>query len=727
MLIYKYKMNSFTNEKLSILSNMMNNNSSSPKYICHNDLVYFKNELLKDLKTIESKLILKIDSSKKEFENKILNIENKYDSLKYKMLANTNTEKDYGIICSEKINKLFIFNENIEDKIFIHEKKLKEINDYLRETLYSFNKILQDSVLCPGIIGNNSKFSTFQKLIEYLLSNINILNSFKEKITILDIENYKNKLDRLTQTIKIRIDNFVDSSKKLTTNSLITFENKRIELYNTIDNKLIEAKNNLEYKINSINEKIDDQNNLIYNIKNEIMHKINKNILENNNSFNNINLKFEKYLNEIDEFNVKIKTINQDLEEKMKDHESNLTIKMNHSYNIIIEFNKKFKSLTLNDEIYNINSTLDKEYEKSNINLIENKELDIPSIQLKSSKSVGNILEKYFNGEIGLNQFQQSTKNKKIKRKTEKTNNIYKDDNNLENNSIDYLKNNFNNINEKFSFFKNIKYIKLNNKNEISSNSQDYFKNRFLIKKNKIDKAIIDNENKILNNIPRKEIIKTLLMGNNEPFTCYLMKGKNDRKNPKIKLNNSSKISRTKNHFLLKGKSEINVIPKRFRNNSAYHFNKRDLPNDLFNTGEDIKYLSNGEINNYHEIDKKGLSSLVKISRNLDNNINLIHNYTDILKNNSKIIQNSPLNENLENKKSFENNENNIKNLNSSEPIIYNINSKNNFGLNNKNKVNIKLRIVKKDTSHKLGSIKKGKDNIKSSYFYLDNKIIKNK
>ena len=170
-------MNSSSNEKLSIPREMINNNSSSPQYINRNDFIYFKNELLKDLKTIETKLILKIDSSKKDFENKIVNIENKYDSLKSKMsetIDTTNPEKDFDKNYSEKIDKLFMFKTNIEDKIFIHEKRIKEINDYLRESLYAFNKKIQDNLLCPGIIGNNSKFSTFQNLIDYLLSSINI-------------------------------------------------------------------------------------------------------------------------------------------------------------------------------------------------------------------------------------------------------------------------------------------------------------------------------------------------------------------------------------------------------------------------------------------------------------------------------------------------------------------------------------------------------------------------
>ena len=90
-------MNSSSNEKLLIPSEMVNNNSSSPQYISLNDFIYFKNELLKDLKKIETKLILKIDSSKKDFENKILNVEKKYDS-KSKMFESIDTTNPENIL-----------------------------------------------------------------------------------------------------------------------------------------------------------------------------------------------------------------------------------------------------------------------------------------------------------------------------------------------------------------------------------------------------------------------------------------------------------------------------------------------------------------------------------------------------------------------------------------------------------------------------------------------------
>ena len=53
----------------------LNNNQiikqSDPKYISQNDFIYFKNELLKDLKVIESKILSKVKATTDQFESKI--------------------------------------------------------------------------------------------------------------------------------------------------------------------------------------------------------------------------------------------------------------------------------------------------------------------------------------------------------------------------------------------------------------------------------------------------------------------------------------------------------------------------------------------------------------------------------------------------------------------------------------------------------------------------------
>lgn len=701
-------------------NNAININNTSPKYISQNDFIYFKNELLKDLKTIETKLTLKMDSSKKELENKFLNFENQFNAFKSKKFE-TPPQSDIDKVYSEKINKLFFSKTKIEDKIAIHEKRLKELNDYYSESIYSINKLIQEKIMCPGIVGNNSKFPTFQILIDHLISNINILNEFKDKMSVLDMHNYKTKLDKLIQSIKIQMDQIVSSSNKLTADTLITFEKKTNELFNIIDNKLNDVQNDLENKINVSNKTIIEQANLINKNRIELLNEINKVILENKNTFNNINLKFERCFNEIgcintkcEETNENMRKIKKDLEEKMKEHEYKLIAKISHVYRVMKDFNtelsKQFKSLSLNsDGVQYNNFDLNKLFE-NNINIIKNNEIDIPNIQLKSSHSVGSILKKYIEGEIGLNDFFHFTRNK-IKKKESKMNNIdINNSNDSENKTINNLNinkfkdfNSNNNIKVKNATIdnilnnKNVKYIKLDNKNSII-NKEEKYPNKMISDRKKIDNAVIENGNIILNQIPRKEIIKTLLMGNIDPFTFYLMKNKLEKKNLKIKLNmnQKSRTSRIKNNFLSKGKSDFNLSSKeRFRNNSSIQFDKKNSKNIIFKVREDVKQLSKDEINKEHPKNQKTLSD--EKSRNYDQYSLIVHNNTDVIKENSKHFKKSPIKDNnMENKTVVKNGK---INNNSLVEKIYDISFKKSLDLN-KNNAN-KNKILKKDKNIK--------------------------
>ena len=712
-------MNSFNVEKISIIDDIIKKNSSTPKFINQNDFIYFKNEILKDLKMIESRIIMKLDASKREFDIKFLNIENKFNSLKSKFLENPisiDLDKNY----SEKINNLYLFKTNLEDKLFIQEKKLKEINDYSKESIYSMNRLIQENIACPGIIGKNGKFSSFQNLVDHILSNLNILNAFKDKMVVLDIHNYKTKLDKLVKSFKVEMDTFVTSAKKLTTDSIINFENKGKELFIIFEHKLEEEKNELEKKINNTHKEIEEQHNLINNNKNELMNKINKHILIASDNFSKINSNHEKCLDEIEilskkneELNKNIKKISLDLEEKMKEIEHKLIIKMSHLYKMMKDFNeelnKRFKSLIENaDGVHYNNFDLNKLFE-NNINIIRNSEPEIPNIQLKSSHSVGSILKKYIEGEIGLNDFIHSARVHKIKRKSNSGNNL--NDSETKNNQFPNNEpNKYINQNNNNDDFQNIKHIKLD-KSEIMKNYTDNFKNKFFLNRKNLDKIAINKGNLLLNKVPKKEIIRSLLQGNELPFCFYLMKKKSE-KNNKIKsylnVNSKGNTERIKSPFLSKGKTDLNIFQKKNNKNNSFVFNKKEKK-IVFNNGEDSKQISNEEINDFQDVNKRTLSSLNDKSRNNANHSSFTYNNTDIEKNDSKIIKNKILKENKENNKNKTQ-----KNFYSSEAKVYEIKFKSSA-------MNIKIKDKKNKSVNKLNNIKEKND--KSDI----NKIIKNK
>ena len=154
-------------------SNLKINNETSFKpneqrYISQNDFIYFKNELLKEINTMETKLLSILKTNAEQNELKIFTINSKLNSFQTKILElSVSISSDNSQI--DKVKELFIFKSNIEEKISLQEKKIKDLNDYLNKSIYSMNKTIQDNINYPGVIGSNSKLNLIKsrKVIKY--------------------------------------------------------------------------------------------------------------------------------------------------------------------------------------------------------------------------------------------------------------------------------------------------------------------------------------------------------------------------------------------------------------------------------------------------------------------------------------------------------------------------------------------------------------------------------
>ena len=76
------------------------------------------------------------------------------------IISNDNTIKD-------NINKLNEFKEKTKKKILEDEIQLNQTNNELHKAITKYDKLLSDSVLYPGIIGNLCKFKNFHEFILY--------------------------------------------------------------------------------------------------------------------------------------------------------------------------------------------------------------------------------------------------------------------------------------------------------------------------------------------------------------------------------------------------------------------------------------------------------------------------------------------------------------------------------------------------------------------------------
>ena len=277
--------NDSQNENKTLISN--NLNQQSPLNIdlknYKQDILLFKNEVLKDLRKIDEKLNTKLSEYKIENTNintinkgKIESLFTKVDHLSDLILDNNSIYdkiKNFDNFKSKTQEMLL----NINTKINLTQK---ESNDYFTKC----EKIVNENLFYPGIIGINSKFHTFRNFIDFVLKNIKMLEYLKQEINNINFNDYKKQVDDNFKSCNYNINN-----NNITMNHLIELNGQKIDsILKTLvkyDKKFEENSAKLEF--------IDKLNQQIKNIKKMIKRLINNNKNEDNNNinFNNTNRK----------------------------------------------------------------------------------------------------------------------------------------------------------------------------------------------------------------------------------------------------------------------------------------------------------------------------------------------------------------------------------------------------------------------------------------------------
>ena len=641
------------------INNNFQSKPSEPKYISQNDFIYFKNELLKDLKTIEVNILSKVKTATDQYDTKLLNMDSKINSCRSKMMElNSSISSDKSHM--EKVNKLFVFKVNAEDKISSHDKRLKEITEYFNESLYSMNKIIQENINYPGVIGLNSKFANFHAFVDFAINNINTINIFKEKMISFDMQNFKTKLDKIMKSYKAQIDTFISSSKNLATETLVIYDNKVNELLRVFEDKIEKERNNFQKDLDEFKTKFEDLNTNVNSLKNELMNKIGSYDDQNEKKFTNLNSKYDKNFSEIEFINKKIEEINEsikklilDFEDKEREQEYRILSKINHFFS----GNSFSKSGQKNFMDNSFKKMLDKEFLNNyNIKPIEQ------NIPAKETIPIESRLKKYIEGEISINEILSNRDKKTIKRQNSSNGNSGIDTDRR--NKIKAIES------EAIPYINNIKFIKFHN--EAIKNNKENGDNKLFMSRKKVDSYIIEKENVIINKVPRKQIIKNLLQGSSEPISYYLKRNKEEKKNMLTKMITSQK--RTLPYLK---KIDMNLsFKKRFHNSTSQFFTKRK--NEDLNNSIDYQ-----ELEDLPEINKRTFSSGNSKTRNNEQNSmrqNSImgFNTTDILKENNSKSKSKSKSKNKDNVSNMEEEkDDNV--INSNEMYIQDDNKENDY------------------------------------------------
>ena len=628
------------------------------------DILFLKEDILKDFREIETKLSTKYEKQNSNIITKLHKFENKIEALNNKIIELSSlisTDKNI----QHKVLNLNEFQIKLSDKLLSQEIAIKANESKIKDVVDKYDKILNESIIYQGIIGNNARFQNFHHFIDYILLNINEFVTFKDK-NVIDFKGYKTKLETLFKSLKMQADSIVSTSNKHTNKKFNELEKKFKELINIQDAKVFDIKlENNKFK-EDIQNKIKEMNNeekKILDIKDELKEKISDEIDFLKDFNKGVTIKIENNENEINSLKEKFQNFNNSLKDiNIINKKGEFSPKKNNKFYSDLEgFNISPNNKLNNKEINVVNNN----NFNSNINIIP-----------RRSSIAKSIIKQYITGEIGIKELERNSlkkqkrvsinenniqnfmanniynknnnsslenksKNKRMTLGPDKIRNFYKINNNLlnkipERKSIYSEKTNINKSNNSISEEKSedIDYINSFREKSDSSNSSSTIKNRS--KDNK------EGGNKEEGNKNKEKDEKLLLISSKKKEINSFVQ--TDIMNKKDKNINSKEID---NNYTQSLNSDYKMNKYKGRNYSALSSEKLDLiKNDSYSKFTNIK--DNNKIEN-----QKLISTVGKL-RQIGGGINII-NYN----NTSRFSKTSILfYDNLINKKNLINNNN---------------------------------------------------------------------
>ena len=353
------------------------------------DLIFFKNDLLLDIRKVEERFNYKLTEQNiisseqyESFENKISELKDRISKIDSKLLDNNEF--------TEKTKNFLKFKTKADENFNRINAKITTLQKENREFINNIERMVNENLRYPGVIGRNAKFLNFRYFIDYTLKNFKDFNEFMNDIRSFDFNAFKKKINSDITDFRFSISDNYKNSVRLIGNSFKEFDlkiedlmkrnNKNMreneakfeELTNNINNYFSEYKAKFESLEKSINEKYNDQIKEIDNMKemkNDLSADINnfKSYIEliKTSKFNNNNNKNENANNNINDIN---ENINNNINENANNNIINLNI---NNKNIINKNNQnKISNNSLKNIRYENQNNL--QYDSSSKNILLN-------------------------------------------------------------------------------------------------------------------------------------------------------------------------------------------------------------------------------------------------------------------------------------------------------------------------------------------------------------------
>ena len=570
-MIFFQKKNKKLKKKMSTKS-LLDNNAQ---------LIFFKEEILKDIRRFESKLTLKYNAELNKNTSKILKMQESLDEMNKKIESFTSLIKT-DLEMEKRTNNLSTLYSTLEQEMLSQDIKLKNINNLLNETITKFNDEFYMSIIYPGVIGPSGKYKTFHEFIDFVLLNINNLLLNKDKFSN-EFKEYKSKTDVSINNLMSKLDYTKKNCNAFTSASIREHEKKIGEKLNelikngldNINKKFEGLSESQDKKIKALEENIKiigDNNN---DVKSIFLKKENKNdIMNNNNNTQSGNKKassiVKKYIEgklKNDELLFKRRKSSENFVytglSPKNNLEQNLKLFRENKFNKIFKKQNSFKSEAKSESLNNSEYSFNELYENKTKNLLKNNIIKSKIKERNNDKGnyILNYLHKLYQDSDNSNKSEEKKINSKNKNNPINENLYITNNTKKENETL------FNSNRSRRLSIQKIEEINTNNKEK---NDIKDFINK--MKQNNCENILPNkmiNKNEILNNINNNKTIEPKIINLNQISLKSLTFKQNSR-------NNNNLFNSSLNFYNGK-KSSKKLDVNNFSYNKQNHMNKTEL------------------------------------------------------------------------------------------------------------------------------------------------------
>jgi hypothetical protein len=206
----------------------------------HIELVHLKEDLMNEIKTLDTKFTDLYNKQSTEITKDILTPLDKINIMLQKtdqmFLAITDQQ-----LKIDKITELETFKNRMNDKVISQEIRIKALAKDLEDIQFKYDREILQNLTLPGYVGISCRFKT---LSEYLLFNIDDVSKIKMEKELMkkDVKELKAKLDSMMKNVLNVVENSVKRSNIYTDEKKKDFEDLLNSKYKEFNDKIMEMK-----------------------------------------------------------------------------------------------------------------------------------------------------------------------------------------------------------------------------------------------------------------------------------------------------------------------------------------------------------------------------------------------------------------------------------------------------------------------------------------------------